>query len=55
MDRLIAWVEREVPPLQADPRRSARAVLTLLEGVIEMEAAGRRESADAAIAAREAA
>ena len=51
MDRFLAWVEREVPPLRPDPRHSARAVLTLLEGVIVMEAAGRRAAADAAIAA----
>lgn len=51
MARFLAWVEREVPPLQAESGRSAMAVLTLLEGVIIMEAAGRRDAADFAIAA----
>jgi AcrR family transcriptional regulator len=50
MDLFLDWLVRRQPPGTAEARGTAAAVLTLVEGALVMEAAGRRATAEEALA-----
>ena len=51
MDRLLGWVEQHLPADDPDPSSAARLILTLIEGAQMLDAVGRSDIADAALAA----
>ncbi len=50
MDTLLAWLETHLPEGEPDPAGTARLMLTIIEGAQMLEAVGRRDIADLAIA-----
>lgn len=50
MDSFTDWVMARLPEGEADPRNTALALLTVIEGALVMDAVGHPEAADAAIA-----
>ena len=50
MDILLAWIETHLPADEPDPASTARLMLTIIEGAQMLEAVGRRDIADLAIA-----
>jgi hypothetical protein len=50
MDLFLDWLVRRQPPGTAEARGTAAALLTLVEGALVMEAAGRRATAEEALA-----
>ncbi|GAB5448141.1 TetR/AcrR family transcriptional regulator [Gymnodinialimonas sp.] len=50
IDGFVAWVLARLPEGTTDPDTAARALLTVLEGVMVMDAVGHGDVADAAIA-----
>jgi len=51
MDQLLGWLEQHLPADDPDPGRAARHMLTLIEGAQMLDAVGRPQIADAALAA----
>jgi len=51
IDGYLAWLEKRLPETQADPQATLAVVLTLIEGVIVMDAVGQSQVADRAIRA----
>lgn len=49
IDGFVAWVTARLPEGTADPDPAARALLTVLEGVMVMDAVGHGDVADAAV------
>ncbi len=52
MERLLEWLEAHLPKGDPDPASAARHILTLLEGAQMLDAVGRSDIADAALAAQ---
>lgn len=52
MDQLLGWLEAHLPQDDPDPASAARHILTLLEGAQMLDAVGRSDIADAALAAQ---
>ncbi len=50
IDGFVAWVAARLPEGEQNPDRAARALLTVLEGTMVMDAVGHGDAADAAIA-----
>lgn len=50
MDQLLGWLEAHLPEGDPDPAVAARHILTLLEGAQMLDAVGRPDIADAALA-----
>ncbi len=49
IDGFAGWLEKRIPETDAEPGKTAMAMLTLIEGVIVMDAAGRSSAADEAV------
>lgn len=52
VDRMLGWMEQHLPADDPDPASAARHILTLLEGAQMLDAVGRSDIADAALAAQ---
>ena len=52
MGQLLEWLEAHLPEGDPDPASAARHILTLLEGAQMLDAVGRSDIADAALAAQ---
>jgi AcrR family transcriptional regulator len=50
MDQLLGWVEELLPLTDPEPGQAARHILTLIEGAQMLDAVGRPEIADVALA-----
>ena len=50
MDTLLGWLESHLPEDEPDPAGTARLMLAIIEGAQMLEAVGRRDIADAAVA-----
>ena len=51
MDRLLAWLEQLLPADDPAPRQAAQQILALIEGAQMLDAIGRSQIADGALAA----
>lgn len=51
VERLLGWVEAQLPPNDPDPVCTARTMLVLVEGAVVLDLAGRSDVSDAVLGA----
>ena len=49
IDGFVDWIKKRLPEGEAEPERTARAMLTMIDGVLLMDAVGHAEMSDAVI------